>query len=95
MLEQAIQSAPNSVATFVLLNCLLYHFKPPKELYAYLLNALQVPNLIDEALKCIMAVAETQDVDESVAIELIKIWGNSNWHEDISLSCLEVITILA
>ena len=30
LLDQAIQSDPNSVATFVLLNCLLYHFKPPK-----------------------------------------------------------------
>lgn len=30
LLDQAVQSAPDSVATFVLLNCLLYHFRPPK-----------------------------------------------------------------
>ena len=45
LLDEAVKSAPNSVATFVLLNCLLYHFTPPKELYAYLFNALKVPNL--------------------------------------------------
>lgn len=30
LLDEALRSAPESVATFVLLNCLLYHFKPPK-----------------------------------------------------------------
>ena len=68
LLDQAIRSDPNSVATFVLLNCLLYHFKAPKELQAYLFNALKVPNLLDEAIKCVTAVAETQDVDQSLAI---------------------------
>jgi hypothetical protein len=40
LLDQAIQSSPNSTATFVLLNSILYHFKPPAGLYNYLLNAL-------------------------------------------------------
>lgn len=30
LLDQAIKSAPNSAATFVLLNSILYHFKAPK-----------------------------------------------------------------
>lgn len=42
LLDEAIRSAPESAATFVLLNSLLYHFKPPKELYLYLFNALKV-----------------------------------------------------
>ena len=47
LLDEAVQSAPHSIATFVLLDCLLSHFKPPKELYAYLFNALKVPNLVE------------------------------------------------
>ena len=42
LLDEAIRSAPESAATFVLLNSLLYHFKPPKELYIYLFNALKM-----------------------------------------------------
>ena len=57
LLDQAIQSAPDSVATFVLLNNLLYHFKPPKEIYPYLFNALESPNLAEEVMKCILSVA--------------------------------------
>ena len=30
LLDQAVKSAPNSAATFVLLNSILYHFKAPK-----------------------------------------------------------------
>ena len=47
LLDEAVRSAPNSAATFVLLNSLLYHFKPPKELYGYLINALKIPNLVE------------------------------------------------
>jgi hypothetical protein len=50
------------------LNSLLYHFKPPKELYLYLFNALKMEKLVDEAIKCVNAVAETQDIDPSFAI---------------------------
>jgi hypothetical protein len=74
LLDEAIRSAPESAATFVLLNSLLYHFKPPKELYIYLFNALKMEKLVDEAIKCVNAVVETQDIDPSFAIELIKIW---------------------
>lgn len=47
LLDEAIKSAPESAATFVLLNSILYHFKAPKELYAFLLNSLKVPNLVE------------------------------------------------
>lgn len=79
LLDQALQSDPHSIATFVLLNCLLYHFKAPQQLNNYLFNALKVPNLVDEAIKCVTAVAETQDIDQTLAIELIKLWEQSNW----------------
>lgn len=36
-------------------------------------------------MKCVVAVVESQDVDPSFAVELIKIWEQSNWSEDISL----------
>ena len=42
-----------------------------------------------------MAVVETQDVDQSLAIELIKVWESSGWDEDISLNCLDVLNIMA
>jgi hypothetical protein len=62
LLDQAIKSAPSSAATFVLLNSILYHFKAPKELYGYLLNALHSPALAEEAIKCVVSVVESQDV---------------------------------
>lgn len=68
LLDQAIKSAPDSAATFVLLNSILYHFKAPKELYSYLLNALKTPHLADEAIKCVTSVVESQDIDGSFAI---------------------------
>ena len=74
LLDQAIQSSPNSTATFVLLNSILYHFKPPAGLYTYLLNALLNEKLAEEAIKCVVAVVETQDIDPAFAIEFIKIW---------------------
>lgn len=81
LLDQALQSDPHSVSTLILLNCLLYHFKAPKELNNYLFNALKQPNLVDEAIKCVVAVVESQDVDQTIAIELIKLWEQSNWPE--------------
>jgi len=47
LLDQAVSTASHEVATFVLLNCLLYHFKPDKSLYVYLFNALKVPKLVN------------------------------------------------
>ena len=46
LLDEALKAAPNNAATFVLLNSILSHFKPPKELYSFLLNALKTPNLV-------------------------------------------------
>lgn len=56
LLDEAMKAAPDSAATFVLLNSILYHFKAPKELYSFLLNALKTPNLVDEAIKCVNSV---------------------------------------
>lgn len=94
LLDQAIKSAPDSAATFVLLNSILYHFKAPKELYSYLLNALKTPHLADEAIKCVTSVVESQDIDGSFAIEFIKIWEQSNWPEEVSLIAMEVLTTI-
>ncbi len=68
LLDQALKSAPESAATFVLLNSILYHFKAPKELYIYLLNALKAPHLTEEVIKCVASVVESQDIDASFAI---------------------------
>ncbi len=46
LLDGAIQTAPNSAATFVLLNSILYHFKAPQPLLMYILNALKIENLV-------------------------------------------------
>jgi hypothetical protein len=79
LLDEALKSAPNSAATFVLLNSILYHFKAPKELYVFLLNSLKTPNLVEEAIKCVNSVVESQDIDASLAVEFIKIWEQSDW----------------
>lgn len=47
LLEQALMSAPESPATLILLNTLLYHFTPPDQLYDYLLKAMGNPNLTE------------------------------------------------
>ena len=50
--------------------------------------------LVDEAMKCIIAVVETQDIDASFASELIKIWEQSQWTEDISLQAFDVLNTM-
>lgn len=45
-------------------------------------------------MKCIVAVAETQDIDSSFAEELIKVWQQSNWQEEVSITALEVLTTM-
>ena len=62
------------MATFVLLNHILYHFESPKELNAYLLTALENPQLAEEAMKCMVAICESHSVDQQIAIDLIKQW---------------------
>lgn len=89
-----MKSAPESVATFLLLNNILYHFKASPQIYQYLLNALSNPRLAEEAMRCVVAVAESQDIDPAFATSFVKIWENSNWPEDISLIAVEVMTVL-
>ena len=43
LLEQALQTSPDSKATFVLLNSVVPHMKPPPTLFQYLLKALATP----------------------------------------------------
>lgn len=45
-------------------------------------------------MKCILSAAETQDVDQSLAVELIKKWEKCNWPEDICLLCLQTLSLL-
>ncbi len=94
LLDQAVKSSPDSAATFVLLNSILYHFKAPKELFTYLLNALKTPHLAEEAIKCVTSVVESQDIDASFAVEFIKIWEQSSWPEEVSLVAMEVLTTM-
>jgi len=94
LLDQAIQSAPDSAATFVLLNSILYHFKPPAALYNYLLNALLNEKLAEEAIKCVVAVVETQDSDPGFAVQFVKIWEQAGWAEEISVIACEVLTVM-
>jgi hypothetical protein len=95
LLDQALQSAPESAATFVLINSILYHFKAPRELYSFLLNALRTPSLVEEAIKCVNSVVESQDIDGSLAVEFIKIWEQGSWPEEVSLIAIEVLTTMA
>lgn len=78
----------------MLLNSILYHFKPPAALYNYLLNALLNPHLAEEAIKCVVAVAETQDIDPGFAVQFIKIWEQAGWGEEISCVACEVLTVM-
>lgn len=94
LLDQAIKSAPDSAATFVLLNSILYHFKAPAELYNYILNALLDPRLVEEAIKCVVSVVESQDVDPSFAVQFIRIWEQGNWAEEICLLAMEVLNVM-
>ncbi len=50
--------------------------------------------LVDEAIKCVNAVVETQDIDPSFAIELIKIWEQQQWAEDLSLQAFEILNTM-
>jgi hypothetical protein len=45
LFEQTLSKAPNSVATLVLLQGLLYHFNPPQAIINYLIQSLNVENL--------------------------------------------------
>lgn len=41
-----------------------------------------------------IAVVETQDIDPSFAVELIKIWERTNWSEEVSINAMEVLTVM-
>ena len=59
-----------------------------------MLNALKTPNLVEEAIKCVNSVVESQDIDGSLAIEFIKIWEQGDWPEEICLVAMEVLTTM-
>lgn len=64
MFQQNLASTPDSPATLVLLYSLLYHFTPPPMIGAYLLKCLQQEKLVGYALKCLVAIVESQDTYE-------------------------------
>lgn len=59
--EQAIQSAPDSKMTLVLLNELIGQFKPPKQVIDYMLKCLFHSNLLEYALNCIHSYVEAEN----------------------------------
>jgi len=61
LFEHNMASTPDSPATLVLLHSLLYHFTPPPIIGSYLLKCLQQEKLVSYALKCIVAIVESQD----------------------------------
>jgi hypothetical protein len=61
MFEHNLAKTPDSPATLVLLYSLLYHFTPPPIINSYLIKCLQQEKLIDYALKCLVAIVESQD----------------------------------
>lgn len=45
-------------------------------------------------MKCVVAVVQNQDVTSDFAVQLIKIWEQSNWGEEVSLIAMEVLSIM-
>lgn len=80
----------------MLLYSLLYHFTPPPVISSYLLKCLQVEKLVDYALKCLVAIVETQDMyDDELAVVLVAGWENRNYQEDQAFKIIEVFTAMA